>query len=163
MKENLGEPVDVCAFRGSFAGHCPCLLRVVTCHWVPGLLCPGFIVSQVLCVCNFYAIFWQLSETFFATFFPNFLAHTQIATFFATSLQFFVAKTVAKTVAVKVAKHFGNKLAIKKSCNKLANKVANTNPGLNEPGAQRHASLRVCCVSLVSRAQRVFRVFRYCE
>ena len=93
------------------------LIKWVTCHWVPGSLRPGFIASQVLCVCNFYA-----------TFFCNFLQ---------LLCNFLLQKKVVKTVAKKLQKKSCNKR--QKSCNKLAKsckKMLHNSCKHIEPGTQ---------------------------
>ena len=124
-------------------------------------LCPGFIESRVLCVCNFYATFCKFVATCFATFcnclatvlqlFCNFF---QVAKSCKTSCKKSCkkwqnnCKTVAKTVANSCKKLY-------KSCHTVATKLPKKlhqsckhiepgkqrtrdtmNLGLNEPGTQ---------------------------
>ena len=111
----------------------------VTCHCVPGSLRPGFIASQVLCVCNFYATFFatslqRLCNFFCNCFFPIFCTHKiqLFATLFAIFCNLFCN---LKKVAKKSCK--------KKSCNKLAKsckkKELHSSCKHIEPGTQRHA------------------------
>ena len=79
-------------------------------------LCPGFIASRVLCVCNFYATFFcnflqVCCNFFFATFWPSFLATKsckknakRVAKKCNLFLQFLGGGEVAKSCKKNVAK-----------------------------------------------------------